>query len=148
MTGEGIPYRSFSLNYPPYADPTNEKYRAHLKKILHYLLSDEEGCMNCDGFKLDYSLIMPYGKSAKSAGGKYGAQMTKELYNLIYSTAKEIKPDALINASPCHPYFDEVCDQARLHDYSWDLRNETETMGLRAKRFEAAMPGVLTIRTP
>ena len=57
--------------------------------------------MNCDGFKLDYSLIMPYGKSAKSAGGKYGAQMTKELYNLIYSTAKEIKPDALINASPC-----------------------------------------------
>lgn len=143
MTGEGIPYRSFSLNYPPYADPTNEKYRAHLKKILHYLLSDEEGCMNCDGFKLDYSLIMPYGKSAKSAGGKYGAQMTKELYNLIYSTAKEIKPDALINASPCHPYFDEVCDQARLHDYSWDLRNETETMGLRAKLFEAAMPGVL-----
>lgn len=143
MPGGGIPYNSITLNYAPYADPTNEKYRARLKKLLHLLLSDEEGCMNCDGFKLDYSLVMPYGKTAKSSGGQYGAEMTKRLYKLIYETAKEIKPDALINASPCHPYFAEVCDMARLHDYAWDCRNETEQMRLRAKLFDAALPGVL-----
>lgn len=144
MDGDGVPYNMerVRLDYRPYADPTNEKYRAHLKKIIYTLLSSDEGCMNCDGFKLDYSLVMPYGKCAKSAGGKYGTQMTKELYKLIYETAKEVKPDALINASPCHPYFAEVCDQARLHDYAWTCRNETETMRLRAKLFDAAMPGI------
>lgn len=143
MPGGGIPYNSITLDYGPYADPTNEKYRARLKELLRLLLSDGEGCMNCDGFKLDYSLVMPYGKTARSAGGQYGAEMTKRLYKLIYDTAKEIKPDALINASPCHPYFAEVCDMARLHDYAWDCRNETEQMRLRAKLFDAALPGVL-----
>lgn len=143
MPGEGIPYCGIRLNYGPYGDPTNDKYRAHLKELFHLLLSDEEGCMNVDGFKLDYSLVMPYGKPAKSKGGQYGAEMTKELYKLIYSTAKEIKPDALINASPCHPYFAEVCDQARLHDYGWGSRNETSQMRLRAQLFDACLPGVL-----
>ncbi len=143
MPGDGNPYHGGRLDMPPYADPTNPKYREHLKKILHTLLSDEEGCMNCDGFKLDYALVMPYGKAAKSWGGQYGAELTKRLYTLIYETAKAIKPDALINASPCHPYFAEVCDEARLHDCCWDLRNETEQMTLRAKLFDAVMPGVL-----
>ncbi len=143
MPGEGIPYRTVRLDYAPYADPTNPKYRERLKHILHTLLSDEKGCMNCDGFKLDYSLVMPYGKTAKSYGGQYGFEMTKRLYELIYDTAKAVKPDALINASPCHPYFAEVCDEARLHDYGWGLRNETEQMTFRAKLFDAAMPGVL-----
>lgn len=143
MPGGGIPYNAITLDYGPYADPTNEKYRSRVKRLLRLLLSDEEGCMNCDGFKLDYSLVMPYGKTAKSATGQYGAEMTKRLYKLIYDTAKEIKSDALINASPCHPYFAEVCDMARLHDYAWDCRNETEQMRLRAKLFDMAMPGVL-----
>jgi len=127
----------------PYADPTSEAYRAHLKKILHTLLSPDEGCMNADGLKLDYSLVMPLGKAAKSRGGIYGVEMTKTLYKLIYDTAKEIKPDCLINASPAHPYFDEVCDQARLHDCCWSMRNQAELMAERARIFRAAMPGVL-----
>ncbi|MBE6598959.1 MAG: hypothetical protein E7638_05905 [Ruminococcaceae bacterium] len=149
--GEGLPEEE-RLDMPkamndwgdtPYADPTSEAYRAHLKKILHTLLSPDEGCMNADGLKLDYSLVMPLGKAAKSRGGIYGVEMTKTLYKLIYDTAKEIKPDCLINASPAHPYFDEVCDQARLHDCCWSMRNQAELMAERARIFRAAMPGVL-----
>lgn len=145
MPGEGMPYHNglIRLNQPPYSDPTNKKYQERLKKNIHYLLSDEEGCMNCDGFKLDYTLVQPYGKTAKSAGGQYGAEATKILYNIIYNTSKEVKPDALINASPCHPYFNEVCDQARLHDYEWCFCNETERMSERAELFRAVMPDVL-----
>ena len=99
--------------------------------------------MNCDGLKLDYSLVMPLGKGAKSQGGIYGAELTKALYTLIYQTAKEIKPDCLINASPAHPYFDEVCDQARLHDCGWEIRDQSARMTERAKIFRAALPGVL-----
>lgn len=143
MDGAGMPYRTVTLDYAPYADPTNEKYREHLKKILYTLLSSDEGCMNCDGFKLDYSLMMPYGKRAKSASGKYGAELTHELHKLIYETAKAIKPDCLINASPAHPYFAEYCDMARLHDYGWGRRNETEEMRKRAAIFRATLGDVL-----
>ena len=144
MDGGGMPYHyRVELDYAPYADPTNEKYRAHLREILHTLLSSDEGCMNADGFKLDYSLMMPYGKRAKSASGSYGAQLTYELHKLIYETAKAIKPDCLINASPAHPYYAEYCDMARLHDYGWGRRNETEEMTRRAAIFRATLPGVL-----
>lgn len=145
MYGEGMPYnnRKVRLNYPPYCDPTNPAYEKHLREMVHYLLSPDEGCMNADGFKLDYTLVQPYGETAKSYGGQYGAEATKLLYNIIYSAAKEAKPDALINGSPCHPYFDEVCDMARAHDYSWGLRNETESMSERAKLFSTVMEGVL-----
>ena len=143
MDGAGMPYKTVTLDYAPYADPTNEKYRAHLREILHTLLSSDPGCMNADGFKLDYSLMMPYGKRAKSASGKYGAELTHELHKLIYETAKQIKPDALINASPAHPYYAEYCDMARLHDYGWGRRNESEEMARRAEIFRATMPGVL-----
>ena len=143
MDGAGMPYKTVTLDYAPYADPTNEKYRAHLREILHTLLSSDPGCMNCDGFKLDYSLMMPYGKRAKSASGKYGAELTHELHKLIYETAKEIKPDALINASPAHPYYAEYCDMARLHDYGWGRRNESEEMERRAEIFRATLGDVL-----
>ena len=144
MDGGGMPYHyRVELDYAPYADPTNEKYRAHLREILHTLLSSDEGCMNADGFKLDYSLMMPYGKRAKSASGAYGAQLTYELHKLIYETAKAIKPDCLINASPAHPYYAEYCDMARLHDYGWGRRNESEEMRRRAAIFRATLPGVL-----
>lgn len=145
MGGGGMLYnnRRVELNYPPYCDPTSPAYEAHLKEMIYKLLSPDEGCMNADGFKLDYTLVQPYGETAKSRGGQYGAEATKMLYNIIYNTAKEVKPDALINGSPCHPYFDEVCDMARVHDYGWEFRNETESMRERASLFEAVMDGVL-----
>lgn len=145
MYGEGMPYnqRRVRLNYPPYSDPTSPKYEAHLREMIYKLLSPDEGCMNADGFKLDYTLVQPYGETAKSQGGQYGAELTKMLYNIIYDAAKKAKPDALINGSPCHPYFDEVCDMARVHDYGWGYRNETEQMRDRASLFRLAMEDVL-----
>lgn len=145
MYGEGMPYnqRRVRLNYPPYSDPTNPKYEAHLREMIYRLLSPDEGCMNADGFKLDYTLVQPYGETAKSFGGQYGAESTKMLYNIIYDAAKKAKPDALINGSPCHPYFDEVCDMARVHDYGWGYRNESEQMRDRASLFRIAMEDVL-----
>jgi len=126
-----------------YADPTSEAYKKHLREILYRLLSSDEGCMNCDGLKLDFFLVMPYGKEAKSKGGQYGAELTKILHTMVYEIAKEIKPDCLINSSPAHPYFDEVCDQARLHDCSWETRDQCARMTERAEIFSAAMPDVL-----
>ena len=62
---------------------------------------------------------------------------------LIYTTAKKIKPYALINNSACHPYFTHLCDMARLHDYYALNRRNLEDRSGRGKLFAIAMPGVL-----
>ena len=62
---------------------------------------------------------------------------------LIYDAAQEVKPDALINCSPCHPYFAHICDQARLHDYDYRRRDNLEDLETRARLFGIANPGTL-----
>ena len=61
----------------------------------------------------------------------------------IYERAKIEKPHALVNCSPCHPYFSHICDQARLHDYEPKNRNCLEDLQMRARLFSTAMPGTL-----
>ena len=124
-------------------DPTNPKYRAKLREILYHLLSSDEGCCNAYGLKLDYAFWQPVGRGAKSYSGKYGVELFLELISYIYKCVKEIKPEAIVNCSPCHPLFAEYCDHARLHDYYPDLRRCFEEFKFRKEVYEIAMPGVL-----
>lgn len=124
-------------------DPTNPKFRAELKKMLYHLLSSDEGCCNAYGLKLDYAFIQPVGREAKSYDGKYGVELYLEYIKYIYECVKEIKPEAIVNASPCHPLFAEYMDHARLHDYHFDLRRCYEEFRFRAECYSAALPNVL-----
>lgn len=123
-----------------YADPSNPAYQQYLKETIHYLLSPEKGCLNCDGFKLDFAFWKPYGRKAVSYGGQHGIELLKMNIQQIFTYAKETKPDALINASPCHPYFAECFDQIRLHDYLSYMRCEKELMDYRKRIFATACP--------
>ncbi|MDF2923462.1 MAG: hypothetical protein K0R57_2376 [Paenibacillaceae bacterium] len=125
------------------ADPTNPKYRERMKRTIRLLLSDEEGCCNCDGFKIDFANCMPLGPDLRtSEPGVYGVELLKRMMALLYEAAKEVKSDALINCSACHPYFAEVADQIRLHDYYGGMRHSVDVMTHRAALFQAAMPGI------
>lgn len=128
---------------PVAADPTSPRYRDRVKKMMYRLLSDDADCYNCDGFKIDFANCMPLGETVESSGGKYGVELLKQLMLLIYENAKNVKADALINCSACHPYFAEVCDEARLHDYQDQTRLVCSTMRFRKQLFQAAMPNVL-----
>lgn len=150
--GEGLPVEETMPGDPVkpwnkdenerYADPSSPAYQQRLREIIRVLLSDEAGCMNCDGFKLDFAFWMPYGRRAVSHSGQYGVELLKSLFTQIYTRAKEVKPDALINCSPCHPYFSENCDQLRLHDYDGSVRrNVMEVMGDRRWLFTTACRG-------
>ena len=121
-----------------YADPTNPKYQARLKEILHTLLSHDEGCMDCDGFKLDFAFWMGYGRKVQTYGGQSGVELLHTLFKQIYDGAKAVKPDALINASPCHPYFSDLFDQVRLHDCTG--QNRDEVMDRRLRVYDIACP--------
>lgn len=125
------------------ADPTSPVYQKRIKETMHKLLSDEPGCFNCDGFKIDFLSTLPTGKDLEiHEPGVYGIELQKRLFKLIYESAKAVKPECLINSSTCHPYFSEVTDQSRLHDYNPNLRYIWEVREFRAKIFQAAFPGI------
>ena len=142
---EGLPSSECvdDLCRPVAADPTSAAYRERVRRFMHKLLSDDDGCCHCDGFKIDFANCMPLGETVTSAGDLYGVELLKELMKLLYQSAKEVRSDALINCSCGHPYFAEVCDQARLHDSSSETRLVCSTMRFRKALFDAAMPGVL-----
>ena len=126
------------------ADPTSGKYHARMRETIHTLLSDEPGCYNCDGFKIDFANCMPLGKYVSChEKGVYGVELLKRFFTMMRDFAKAAKPDALINCSCAHPYFDEIVDQARIHDYWGTMRNTPEVMAHRAKLCKAAMEDVL-----
>lgn len=126
------------------ADPTSAAYRQRMKGIIHHLLSDEAGCCNCDGFKIDFANCMPLGQYVSChEKGVFGVELLKRFFVMMRDFAKEAKPDALINASCAHPYFDEVTDHIRIHDYWGTMRNAPEVMGHRARLAAAAMPDAL-----
>lgn len=126
------------------ADPTNPKYLERLKKAVHTLLSADDGCFNCDGFKVDYMDNHPRtGGAVTYEKGVAGLELMHRLFGAIYKFAKEAKPDALINSSSAHPYLAEFCDQFRLHDYTSRLHNPLSSMRFRASFAGAVMPGIL-----
>lgn len=132
-----------SLCVPYCADPTSPIYKKRIQETMHRLLSSEPGCFNCDGFKVDFANCMPLGKNLVTyEHGVYGIELLKRLLTLIYQSAKAVKPDCLINTSCSHPYFAEVTDQCRLHDYNGQLRYLWEVREFRAKLFRAAFPGI------
>lgn len=141
---EGLPEDECALSYnnPYTADPTNDKYVERLKKAIYTLFSSDEGCYDCDGFKMDFTSCMPLGYGVWPRKPIYGIEMLKLYFKIVYETAKSVKPDAIINSSCCHPYFSDVIDQARLHDYNGNLRCATELMNYRQKLFRAVFPGI------
>ncbi|MBQ6163492.1 MAG: hypothetical protein IJK23_03350 [Clostridia bacterium] len=127
------------------ADPTSPAYRRRIARIVRTLLSDSPGCMNCDGFKLDYIYrLPPLGDRAKPRDPTvYGLELLRIYYKTIYDEAKKVKPDALIDTSIAHPYFADVFDVIRLHDYSAIQRSTVSMMEFRAKTVRCAFPGAL-----
>ncbi|MDD6095054.1 MAG: hypothetical protein PUC29_04850 [Clostridia bacterium] len=122
------------------ADPTNPKYRALLRENLHRLLSSDQGCYNAYGLKLDFAFFQPVGEKSESYSGLYGVELYYEYVKFIYECVKEIKPEAVVSGSPCHPYFNKYIDHGRLHDYFPDLRRCFEEFRFRAMLYKTALP--------
>lgn len=134
-----------TLEQQPYAaDPTSPKYRKRIFETVRKLLSSEEGCYNCDGFKLDFvnCIFMPPCIRIHEKG-VYGIELVKRMITLFHDAAKAVKPDALINNSCAHPYFAEVTDQVRLHDYRDSMRSMMPVMEYRRDMFCASMQHAL-----
>ena len=144
---EGIPHDEsiLSLCNPIAFDPTNPAFKERTRRNIRTLLSDEEGCMNCDGFKIDFINCIPQGDDIGTyESGVYGVELIKRWLHLVKTASKEVKADALMNISCAHPYFAEEADQIRIHDYhGLYLRSSCSVMGYRRDVASAVYPGAL-----
>ncbi len=124
------------------ADPTSPQYIRRVKEKFYKLLSSDEGCCNCDGFKVDFVNCIPQCEGSSTKGNICGVELIKAWMQLVYDTAKAIKPDALVNTSCAHPYLTETVDMPRIHDYMSQQRSAVSVMGWRRDIFAAANPGM------
>lgn len=141
---EGLPEEEciHLLCNPVAADATNPDYIKRLKNMIYKLLSSDEGCYDCDGFKIDFLNCIPAGRDVVTYNGQYGVELIKTLMQEIYDASKAIKSDALISAFSAHPYFTELVDRTRNHDYRSELRTVKSIMEWRSAIYESANPDV------
>lgn len=126
-----------------FIDPSHPKAIAMFDEEVHRMLSSDDGCYDCDGFKFDYAFRLPRGRKVRTHSGKYGVELMYEMMKYLYTRIKLEKPDAISNNNSCHPYFAHICDQSRIHDYGPEFRHNKEMLSIRAKIFSIANPGVL-----
>ena len=98
-------------------DPLSPAYRERVYRCLHTMLSGEEGCLDADGLKLDYTGNMPLGEIVRCTKPLYGFEYQLAQYTLYHDAAKAAKPDCLLDFQIANPYMAGCFDMARLNDY-------------------------------
>ncbi|MFF0338473.1 hypothetical protein [Kribbella sp. NPDC004875] len=107
-----------------------------------YMLSADG--LNADGFKIDFTARTPSGSSLRHSGARWGAALLHEQLRLVYDTAKQVKPDALVITHTPNPAFLDVTDMIRLndvlHDHSAEPGYVARHMTYRAGVVRSVLP--------
>ncbi len=131
---------------PAAADPTSPAFIAHMKEQIRLMLSHEKGCLDADGFKIDftqnipaergvfrnylnnrwaiisekeeknYAVLEKRSEPVRLKGAQWGVEIIKEYLRCIRKPMKNIKPDSLLITHTANPYFAEDVDMLRLND--------------------------------
>ena len=149
-TGQNRPHRRAKF-VPASAkvavDITLPAARERLRAQVRRLLGPPPDGYDADGFKLDHLVGAPgqHGMVFPDGSGElFGIEAAHEYLALLYETAKEVKPDALIIGQSPNPYFADVQDMLRLGDtYCHDAESVLAEMRLRADLARIADPDCL-----
>ncbi|HEX6386201.1 MAG TPA: hypothetical protein VF177_16135 [Anaerolineae bacterium] len=140
---EGVPAEQCITNaagLPVSVDPTHPAFRQRLKVSVQRMLSPQG--YNADGFKIDFSARIPSGPGIRCYGDSWGLELMKLYLSIIYETAKEVKPDALIMTHTPHPYLADVVDMIRLNDIN-TRKDVLKAMRHRARIASIACPNAV-----
>ena len=121
-------------------DPTHPVFQRKLRRAIRFMLSSGRDCLNADGFKIDFTANIPSGYGCRLHGSIWGIELLKVYLDLIYSTAKQVKRDALIIAHAANPYFASVIDMLRLNDICNARQSIVGKMRFRARMARLANP--------
>ncbi|MCT2584339.1 hypothetical protein [Actinophytocola gossypii] len=128
---------------PVALDPEHPTGRRIVTDAVEHMLGD----LDADGLKVDFLARTPSGTALRHAGRKWGAALLHDLLALVYTTAKRVKPDALIVTHTPNPAFTDITDMLRLNDIRMLDAVDPDGpvvphMRYRAEVVHAACPGV------
>ncbi|MBB6479751.1 TIM-barrel domain-containing protein [Spirochaeta isovalerica] len=137
MTVEGRPVAT---------DPTNPEFLEFFSGEIKKMISSDEGCLNADGFKIDFTQDIPAERGVfrnylnnrwaiiseekdknypsiderdelvKLHGDIWGTELIKAYLKAIREPMKKAKADSLLITHTANPYFSEDVDMLRLND--------------------------------
>ncbi|THF76739.1 alpha-galactosidase [Cohnella fermenti] len=126
-------------------DCSRRDVREHIRGTVRYLLSEEEGCLNADGFKIDMNYYGPVG--GKHAIDNYdwgiGEKLWYELIRFIGTEAESLKADAFLTLSGAEPYLQPWAPAQRLNDLFPVVPESPDPWYRRAALVNKMLPGVL-----
>jgi hypothetical protein len=115
-------------------DITLPAVRQRIREQLRLLLGPSG--FNADGLKVDHLSAAPgvYGMDFPAGSGRlFGIEAVRSCMRLLYETAKEVKPDALVIGQSPNPYLADVQDMIRLGDmYAVKADSVLDEMTFRA----------------
>lgn len=123
-------------------DPTHPAVEKRTQEVMRRVLSDEPGCYNADGFKVDF-VHFPKERGMRLYRPEIaGIELIKLRAGQIYEEAKKIKPEALITSQHVHPYFADEMDMMRIGDYYAGSNRAKENLYTRVGVLQAVLPGM------
>lgn len=129
-------------NLPVAADPTHPAYQKRLADMVHRMLSDEPGCYNADGIKLDGMTMTPHGRGLKSHDGTAGFELARRLFALWSENVVASKEDAVLGLFTAFPYFADLVDMARTGDLYTVKGDPLSANRFRVQMTRLVMPDV------
>jgi hypothetical protein len=128
---------------PVAVDPEHPAGRQTIVDAVTHMIGD----LDADGLKVDFLAKTPSGVALRHAGPSWGAALLHRMLAIVHTTAKAIKPDALIVTHTPNPAFADVTDMIRLNDIRMLDAIDPDgpvvaQMRYRAAVVEAACPGI------
>jgi hypothetical protein len=126
---------------PVNVDPTNPRYEQRLRAMIRRLISDEEGCFNADGVKIDGEMGCPTGAGLKNCGDVWGLELQRCYMQIVHSEVKKHKKDAVCGTFMANPYLADLSDVVRTADMFSMRGDPARTLIHRAKILSIGQPG-------
>jgi hypothetical protein len=124
---------------PVAADPGHPAYRARFAAQVRAMLRD----LDADGFKVDFTHLIPRGPGLHSVGGAWGLELLRQWLAILSDAARAAKPDALVMTHTANPYLADLVDMLRLNDVAGLMDTQASIladMRHRARVARAASP--------
>jgi hypothetical protein len=112
---EGVPADECirdTAGQPIAVDPGHPAYRDRVAAQVRYMLRD----LDADGFKVDFTHLIPRGPGLHSAGGAWGLELLRQWLAILSDAARAAKPDALVMTHTANPTLADLVDMLRLND--------------------------------
>lgn len=124
-------------------DLTKPEVKEHVKRVIRYILSDKEGCLDADGLKMDMNYYGPVaGKHAvHDDSWGIGDLFWYNTVKFIYEASVKHKEDVFITLSGAEPYLQKYAPSQRLNDL-FDT-DEPTNWYKRAYLVNKMLPGVI-----